>query len=85
VAQASYTIGTAAPVGQWSVRLVPSTGTPITVPFYVGYKADITALAATGGDMISTPVAPSATAAALRSLTPTSPTGSGGTRTATGC
>ncbi|MGB4441275.1 MAG: hypothetical protein WBJ62_03510 [Coriobacteriia bacterium] len=61
VAQASYTIGTAAPVGQWSVRLVPSTGTPITVPFYVGYKADITALAATGGDMISTPVAVTST------------------------
>ncbi len=61
IAQASYTIGSAAPVGQWSVRLIPSTGSPITVPFYVGYKADITALAATGGDMISTPVAVTST------------------------
>jgi len=56
VVQASHTIGSAAPIGQWSVRLVPKTGATITVPFSVGYKADIMALAAAGGDTISTPV-----------------------------
>lgn len=62
VAQDAYTIGATAPVGTWTVTLLNSTGGVIaTVPFYVGYRARISALTVTGGDAVESTLTVSTT------------------------
>jgi len=62
VSQARYDIGTGLEgAGTWTVKVLVGGVLIDSRPFYVGYKADITALAATGGDMVSTPVAVTST------------------------
>ncbi len=57
IAQSSYNIGSAlSGIGTWTVTLLNGTTVIQSVPFYVGYRAEISALGATGGDMVSTPV-----------------------------
>jgi hypothetical protein len=52
IAQSSYNIGTAlSNIGTWTVRLYNGTTLVDTKQFYVGYKASISSLAATGGDL----------------------------------
>lgn len=62
IAQDAYTIGTTAPVGTWTVTLLNSTGGVIaTIPFYVGYRARISALSVTGGDAVESTLTVSTT------------------------
>ncbi|MDI6713020.1 MAG: hypothetical protein QMD96_07260 [Anaerosomatales bacterium] len=62
VAQDAYTIGATAPVGTWTITLLNSTGSVIaTVPFYVGYRARISALTVTGGDAVESTLTVSTT------------------------
>lgn len=62
IAQASYNIANNAPTGTWTVTLLNSSGVAITSePFYVGFKASVTALSASGGDTIDSTITVSAT------------------------
>lgn len=62
IAQTSYNIPSALTgLGTWTVTLLNGTTVVDSTPFYVGYKATISALAASGGDVIGTPVSVTAT------------------------
>ena len=62
IAQGTYNIANTALTGTWTVTLLDSGGNVITSqPFYVGYKAAITALSATGGDTVDSTITVSAT------------------------
>ncbi|MCX8006843.1 MAG: hypothetical protein N3B11_01850 [Coriobacteriia bacterium] len=64
IAQDAYTLGATAPVGTWTVTLLNSTGGIIaTVPFFVGYRARISALSVTGGDAVESTLTVSTTLA----------------------
>jgi len=62
IAQSSHNIGTAlSGVGTWTVTLLNGTTFVDSVPFYVGYKATISSLAAAGGDVLNSFVTVSST------------------------
>ena len=62
IAQASYNIANNAPTGTWTVTLLNSSGVVITSqPVYVGFKASVTALSASGGDTVDSTITVAAT------------------------
>ncbi|MCL4079490.1 NEW3 domain-containing protein [Coriobacteriia bacterium Es71-Z0120] len=53
IAQDACVIPATEPIGTWTVTLLSSTGTVIaSVPFYVGYRANISAMTVSGGDAV---------------------------------
>lgn len=62
IAQSSYTVGPdLSGVGVWTVTLLNGTTTIDSTPFYIGYKASISSLGASGGDVPESLVSVSAT------------------------